>query len=425
MLGWYRAAPPAGRRAFWATFGGWGLEAADAQVFGLVLPTLMALWHLSEGQGGLLASVTLVCTALGGWLAGAASDRWGRVRVLQVTIAWYALATALVGFATGFGSLLALRCVQGFGFGGEWAAGAVLISEYVGVRYRGRVLGTVQGGWAVGWGVALVAYSLVFSLLPESWGWRVMFWLGVLPALLVVFLRRGIADPEVYLRNRRPTSLAGIFQPELLRRTLLGALLGLGSHGGYYALTTFLPTFLRKVRHLTVLGTTGYLAVFITASFLGYLASGWASDRFGRRANIIGFAVLCVVSLVPFLLLPLSNVGMLLATAPLGFFSAGIPGGLGSLFAELFPTAVRGGGQGFCYNLGRIVSAAFPAAVGYLAVKLGLAVSIAVFAGLAYTLAIIAASCLPETRTLGLPDAADDGPTAAQAPLPADGAANA
>lgn len=413
MIGWYRQAKPEGRRAFWATFGGWALEAADAQIFGLVLPTLMAVWHLSEGQGGLLASATLISTALGGWLGGLASDRWGRVRVLQITIAWYAVATGLVGFATGFESLLVLRCLQGFGFGGEWAAGAVLISEYATTRYRGRLLATVQSGWAVGWGAALVTYSLLFSFVPEEWAWRAMFWIGVLPALLVVLIRRGVSDPEIYLRNRQRTSVTAIFQPDLLRRTLFGALLGLGSHGGYYALTTFLPTFLRKTRHLTVLGTSGYLAVFITASFLGYLTSGWASDRFGRRINIIGFAALCLLSLVPFLLLPLNNTAMLLATAPLGFFSAGIPGGLGSLFAELFPTAVRGSGQGFCYNLGRIVSAAFPAAVGYLSVQLGLGVSIAIFAGLAYSLAIIAAACLPATSQIGLPD---DTPTPTHAP---------
>ena len=134
-----------------------------------MLPTLLALWRLSAGQGGLLASVTLICTALGGWWAGVASDRWGRVRVLQVTIAWYAVATALVGFANGFSSLLVLRCLQGIGFGGEWSAGAVLISEYVGARYRGRVLGAVQSGWAVGWGIALAGYALAFSLVPGAW----------------------------------------------------------------------------------------------------------------------------------------------------------------------------------------------------------------------------------------------------------------
>lgn len=407
MVDWYRGAPPDGRRAFWASFGGWTLEAADAQVFGLVLPMLLAVWRLSNGEGGLLASATLVCTGVGGWLAGVASDRWGRVRVLQVTIAWYAAATALLGFADGFGSLLALRCLQGFGFGGEWAAGAVLISEFVGTRHRGRVLGAVQSGWAVGWAGALGAYAVVTGFAPDTWAWRIMFWLGVLPALLVLGLRRGLGDPRGDDPRRRTASIGRIFQPGLVRVTLVGALLGLGAHGGYYALTTFLPTYLRRVRGLTTLGTGGYLAVFVAASFLGYLASGWLADRIGRRTNIVCFAVLCVLAVAGFLLVPLDNTAMLLAGAPLGFAAAGIPGGLGAWYAELFPTPVRGSGQGFCYNAGRVVSAVFPALVGLLSTRLGLGPSIAVFAGSAYALVVVAALLLPETRRSGLPELAD------------------
>ncbi|MEV7598402.1 MFS transporter [Kitasatospora sp. NPDC089797] len=398
MRAWYRSASPAGRRAFWTTIGGWTREGADAQIYGLVLPTLTALWHLTAGQGGSAASATLVSTALGGWLAGVASDRWDRVAVLRFTIAWYAVATALVGFATGFGSLLALRCLQGVGFGGEWAAGAVLISEYVTTRYRGRVLGAVQSGWAVGWAATLGGYAVLVAVLPQAWAWRAVFWLGVLPALLVLALRRGIADPTAAQRRREPASPSGIFRPGLLRVTVLGALLGLGSHGGYYALTTFLPTYLHTTRHLSVMSSGGHLAVFIAASFLGYLASGWLSDRIGRRRNVVVFAVCCLLTLLPYLLLPLGGAGTLVAGAPLGFFSAGIPGGLGALFAELYPARVRGTGQGFCYNLGRIVSAAFPALVGFLSGRLGLAASIALFAGLAYALAAVAAACLPEGR---------------------------
>ncbi|MFJ4184652.1 MFS transporter [Kitasatospora sp. NPDC089509] len=398
MREWYRETSPAGRRAFWTTFGGWALEGADAQIYGLVLPTLTSLWHLTGGQGGLASSATLISTALGGWLAGAASDRWDRVTVLRFTIAWYAVATALVGFADDFPSLLTLRCLQGLGFGGEWAAGTVLISEYVTSRHRGRVLGAVQSGWAVGWAFTLAAYSVLVAVLPEAWAWRAMFWLGVLPALLVLALRRGIPDPTAEQRRREPASPTAIFRPGLLRVTVLGALLGLGSHGGYYALTTFLPTYLHTTRHLSVMSSGGHLTVFIAGSFLGYLASGRLSDRIGRRRNVLVFAVGCLVTLLPYLLLPLGDLGTLVAGAPLGFFSAGIPGGLGALFAELYPTRVRGSGQGFCYNLGRVVSAAFPALVGHLSGRLGLAASIALFAGFAYALAAVAAACLPEGR---------------------------
>ncbi|MFE9322265.1 MFS transporter [Nocardia sp. NPDC052278] len=405
---WYRDTPPAGRRAFWAAFGGWALEAADAQIYGLVLPTLISLWGLSKGDAGLISSVTLISTAFGGWLAGAASDRWGRARVLRITIMWYAIATAAVGFANGFTSLLIFRSLQGIGFGGEWAAGAVLVSEFVRTRYRGRVLGTVQSGWAVGWGISLIVYSLLVVALPSPWVWRVQFWLGVLPALLVVAIRRGVTDAPVRAGHRGSGSPLALFRPNLLRATIFGALLGLGSHGGYYALTTFLPTFLRSNRGLTVLASNGYLAVLITASFFGYLTSGWLSDRIGRRRNIVFFALCCLLTLPPYLLIDLGPAATLIAGAPLGFFTAGIPGGLGALFAELYPTEVRGTGEGFCYNAGRLVSAAFPALVGYLSDRLGLALSIAVFAGLAYTLAAAAAYCLPETRERGLPDVPDE-----------------
>jgi MFS family permease len=244
-----------------------------------------------------------------------------------------------------------------------------------------------------------------------------MFWLGVLPALLVLLLRRGVTDPPLYATRRfADQGFARIFRPDLLRVTMFGALLGLGNHGGYYALTTFLPTFLRSQRHLTVLSTGGYLAVFITASFVGYVTSGWLADRIGRRANIVVFAVLCCVSLAGYLLLPLSNTEMLVAGIPLGLFSAGVPAGLGPLYAELFPTHARGSGQGFCYNLGRIVSAVFPALVGGLSAAMGLAASIAVFAGVAYLIAILAVAFLPETKDRGLPDAPEEPTTALVTP---------
>jgi len=401
MFVWYRDTDKPQRRAFWAAFGGWTLEAADAQLFGLVLPTLMTAWQLSTGAAGRLASITLICTAIGGWLAGWASDRYGRVRVLQWTILVYSTATVLIGFTTGYSQLMVLRSVQGFGFGGEWAAGAVLVSEYMGTRHRGRALGAVQSGWAVGWGLALAAYTFLFTALPEQWAWRSMFWLAALPAVLVIVIRRKVTDPPIYQQrvatSGNRVSLLRIFRTDLLRVTLLGGLLGLGSHGGYYALTTFLPTYLRTEHHLSVLKTSSYLAVFIAAAFFGYVVSGFLADRIGRRRNIVFFAVMCLVSVVVYLFVPITETQMFFLGIPLGFFSAGIPAGLGSLFAELYPTAMRGTGQSFCYNFGRIVAAAFPALVGYLSDRIGVGASIGLFAGTAYGIAVVAALLLPET----------------------------
>ncbi|EFL27933.1 major facilitator family transporter [Streptomyces himastatinicus ATCC 53653] len=401
MFAWYRDTDRPQRRAFWAAFGGWTLEAADAQLFGLVLPTLMTAWQLSTGAAGRLASITLICTAIGGWLAGWASDRYGRVRVLQWTVLVYSTATVLIGFTTGYSQLMVLRSVQGFGFGGEWAAGAVLVSEYMGTRHRGRALGAVQSGWAVGWGLALAAYTFLFTALPEQWAWRSMFWLAALPAVLVIVIRRKVTDPPIYQQrvatSGNRVSLLRIFRTDLLRVTLLGGFLGLGSHGGYYALTTFLPTYLRTEHHLSVLKTSSYLAVFIAAAFFGYVVSGFLADRIGRRRNIVFFAAMCLVSVVVYLFVPITETQMFFLGIPLGFFSAGIPAGLGSLFAELYPTAMRGTGQSFCYNFGRIVAAAFPALVGYLSDRIGVGASIGLFAGTAYGIAVVAALLLPET----------------------------
>lgn len=406
MFRWLTQGSPTERRTFWACFGGWSLDAMDGQMFSLVIPTLLATWHINKGDAGVLTAVSMVAAALGGWLTGYASDRFGRVKVLQATIIWYSLFTLLIGFTQNFHQLMVVRVLQGIGFGGEWAAGAVLMAEAIRNEHRGKALGAVQSGWAVGWGGAVVLYTLLFHLLPEENAWRVMFFIGILPAFLVIFIRRHVEEPEISRRTRQASadsstffhSLAQIFRRDLLRRTAFGALLGLGSHGGYYALMTFLPTYLKTERHLSVLNTGGYLAVIIVGSFLGYVISGWLSDTIGRRRNVLFFAICCVVTLSLYLLLPITDMQMLWMGFPLGFFASGIPAGLGSFFAELFPTSIRGAAQGFCYNAGRILSSVFPILVGYMAATMALGQSIALFAAAAYGLAIIAALALPETR---------------------------
>lgn len=404
MFRWFSQVGGTERRTFWACFGGWTLDAMDAQMFSLVIPTLLATWHISKADAGWLTAVTLVAGALGGWVAGYASDRFGRVRVLQATIIWYSIFTMAIGLTQNFEQLMIARVLQGIGFGGEWAAGAVLMAETIRNEHRGKAMGCVQSGWAVGWGAAVLLYTALFHMMPETDAWRVMFMLGVLPALLVIVIRRNVPEPDISVRTRKARGNAGsptfaaIFRPALLRRTLFGALLGLGSHGGYYALMTFLPTYLKTERHLSVLNTGGYLAVIIVGSFFGYVFSGWLSDTIGRRRNVLFFAVSCTITLCLYLLLPLSNGWMLVLGAPLGFFASGIPAGLGSFFAELFPTSVRGAAQGFCYNAGRILSSVFPVLVGTLAATVPLGQAIATFAAIAYGLAILAALLLPETR---------------------------
>jgi MFS family permease len=403
MLGWFRELSREERRTFWACAGGWGLDAFDVQIYSFVVPALVALWKISNTQAGLLATSALVISAFGGWIAGMLADRMGRVRLLQITILWYAFFTFLSGFTSDFGQLLVVRGLQGFGFGGEWAAGAVLMGEVIRAKYRGTAVGFVQSAWAWGWAAAAILATIVFQLLPQEIAWRAMFFLGILPAFLVFFIRRAVPEPPIFLRAREDEARGtrgalAIFSPPLLATTVRAALLAVGAQGGYYAITTWLPTFLRTQRHLTVLGTGGYLAVIIVGSWIGYITSAYLSDAIGRRANFILFAVSSFAIALIYTQLDLSNGLMLVLGFPLGFFASGIFSGFGAFFTELFPTELRATGQGFCYNFGRGIAAFFPALVGMLSARTSLGSAIGIFAATAYGLVVLVALFMPETR---------------------------
>lgn len=401
MFRWYREISPPERRTFWSCFGGWALDALDVQMFSLAIPALMAVFSLQNAEAGQVASVTLFTSAIGGWVAGALSDRYGRVRVLQGTIVWFSTFTFLGAFATSFPQLLVLKGLQGLGFGGEWAAGAVLMAETIRPEHRGRVMGTVQSAWAVGWGAAVVLSTTIGLLLPPETAWRVLFAVGLLPALFIVYIRRAVPEvrpPAPAVRGSPAAGLLAIFHPSVLRVTIVGGLVGVGAHGGYHALMTWLPTYLKKERGLSVLGTGGYLAVIIFAFWCGCLASAQLQDRIGRRRNIVFFAACCVGTVLAYVFLPLSNRAMLFLSFPLGFFAAGIPASLGALFNELYPGGMRGTGVGFCYNFGRIASAAFPWLVGHMSATMPLGQAIGIDAALAYALVVVAVLALPETK---------------------------
>jgi len=387
-----------------ATFGGWALDGMDVMIYSFVIPTLIGVWHLSTGQAGLLSTVALLISAVGGWLAGMLADRFGRTRILQLTILWFAVFTFLSGFTSSFWQLLVTRGLQGLGFGGEWAVGSVLVGEAIRARYRGRAVGTVQGGWAVGWGVTAICYAGLFSLLPAAIAWRAMFWIGILPALLVFYIRRRVPEPEVFQRTRarqaslgEDSSFLDIFRPALLRTTALTALLAVGAQGGYYAITTWLPTYLKSTRGLSVLSTGAYLLVVILGSFVGYIVSAWLADRWGRRMTLALFAVCSFLAVVSYTYLPISDSVMLVLGFPLGFFASGSFSPIGAFFTELFPTRLRGSGQGFSYNAGRGIGALFPALVGYLSATWSLGHAISAFAAAAYAVMVVGVLMLPET----------------------------
>ena len=404
-LGWISTLTFKERSAFGACVGGWALDAMDVQMYSFVIPTLIATWGITRAQAGVLGTAALLASAAGGWVAGWVADRYGRVRTLQFAIAWFAVFTFLSGVAQNYQQLFLVRALLGVGFGGEWAAGAVLLGEVMRPEHRGKALGVMQAGWAVGWGAAAVLYAVFFSIMPAAIAWRALFLIGILPALLVFFVRRYVQEPEVYLKSRAELAASGdkpsfleIFRPPLLRVTVLGGLMGTGAQGGYYAVTTWLPTFLRTERKLSVLDSTGYLAVSIAGAFFGYLSGGILADKIGRRMTFLVFAIGAGTVAVTYTSFSFGNGAMLLLGFPLGFFSSGVFSAMGPFFTEHFPTRVRGVGQGFTYNVGRATGALFPTLVGVLSAKMALGQAIGIFAGAAYATMAVAAFLLPETR---------------------------
>lgn len=398
--GFYRSMTKSERQTFWACFAGLALDGLDFMIYPLVIGTIISLWHVNAGMAGLAVTGTLLFSAIGGWLAGYLSDRIGRVRTLQITILWYSVTSLLCAFAQNFTQLMVFRALLGIGFGGEWTAGAVLMGEIIRAEYRGRAVGGVQAGWPVGWAAALLLQAALFSAMPAETAWRWMFAAGAVPALLVFFIRRSVPEPELAIRTRnaKRASLMEIFSPGILKTTVLASLLGMGAQGGYYAVTTWVPTFLRTERHLTVLGSTSYLALLILGSFFGYLFGAWLADRIGRRMMFLFFSLAAIAITLAYLRLPITNEVMWFLGFPLGFFATGYFAGIGAFFTELFPTRLRGSAQGFAYNFGRAFGALFPALVGFLSAKMPLGEAIAVFAIAAYVLLFVAAFLLPETR---------------------------
>jgi len=405
LLAFYRDMDLAERRTFWACAAGWALDGMDFMIYPLVIGTIITLWKVDAGMAGLAGTVTLLSSAIGGWLGGYLADRIGRVHTLQFTILWFSFFSLVCAIVQNFDQLLIARAILGLGFGGEWAAGAVLMGEAIRPQYRGRAVGSVQSGWAVGWGLAVLAQAILFSALPAETAWRWMFVVGALPALLVFYLRRYVAEPEIAAATRAKHAESGahpplweIFSGPVLKTTILASLMATGMQGGYYAVTFWVPRFLTTERKLSIVSSTGYLSALIIGSFIGYLVGAWLADRIGRRNLFLTFSVGAIAIVLLYTQLPLTDGLLWVLGFPLGFFASGYFSGMGAFLTELYPTRLRGSGQGFCYNFGRGIGALFPYLVGALSTTTTLANAIAIFAVAAYGVFFLAAFALPETR---------------------------
>ncbi|MBA8840568.1 MULTISPECIES: MFS transporter [unclassified Ochrobactrum] len=407
MFQWYRELNAPERKTFHACYVGWATDALDTQLFSFLIPTLVALWAITNSEAGWLGTSALISSSIGGWIAGIMCDRIGRVTVMKIAIAWFTVFTIASGFANSYEQLLVARILSGIGFGGEWAAGAVLMGEVIRPAYRGKAVGNVQSAYAVGYGFAALLSSVLFATMPPENAWRWMFWIGALPAFWVFWGLRGVEEPEVFLKTRKALADRGekispfvIFHPRYLKTTILCSLLALGIQGGGFSILIWLPTFLKSHYQISSVTVGYYVFVMTFGSFVGYIVAAYLCDLIGRRRNFFLFTVLNWIIIPIFLYTPPMGALSLVINFMLGFSLLGIYAALGPYFTELFPNTIRGNGQAFCYNFGRAAGAFGPAIVGMMATGsfLPLRDAMALCAMLAYIFVLVAVALLPETN---------------------------
>ena len=395
MLNWYKESDSNQKKTFWACYAGWALDSYDMQIFSFLLPVIMATWTLTQTEVGLIGTVALVVTALGGWIAGILADRYGRVKILMFTIIWFTFFGVLAGFAQNYEQLLVARTLQGLGFGGEWAVGAALMAEAVQAKHKNKAVGFVQSGMALGWAASVIVATVIISVLPPEWSWRVVFWTGVIPAFIVIFIRRNVKESKEFVndveKNTAMTERASfvtVFKKQYIRSTIFSSLLVVGLQAACYAILIWIPT-LMNVRGLSPSSKIVTILIMALGAFAGFMFTSYLADKIGRKKTLIGMAILSWIVTVVYMLIAMNEYITLALGFFVGFSSIGMFAALGPFLSDLFPTHVRTTGMGFAYNVGKSIGALSVVGVGYLAESVGLATSIGLFCLTAYALSTI------------------------------------
>lgn len=401
MFPWWTHAPSDARRALIAASLGWMLDAFDVMLYALVLSALMPDLGLDKSTAGLLGSVTLVASAAGGVVFGVVADRYGRTRALSASILIYSIFTAACGLAQDVWQLAVFRVLLGLGMGGEWASGAALVAETWPAEHRGKALGLMQSAWAIGYGAAAVVAALV---LP-AFGWRAVFFVGVLPALFTLWIRAHVREPDRWVQTKaagvKPLAALQRIRGPLLRITVAVTAMNACTMFAWWGFNLWVPAYLTLPLSggglgLTLVGSSALLVVMQVGMWFGYVTFGFASDRFGRRSTYVTYLLLAAALMTTYA--AVRDPVLLLALGPfVAFFGTGYFSGFGAVTAELYPTAIRATAQGLTYNAGRIVSAVAPFAVGTLAQSRGFGTAFTV-AACAFLLAAACWGFIPETR---------------------------
>jgi MFS family permease len=355
---------------------------------------------MGKATAGLLNSLTLLASAGGGLLFGFLADRMGRTRSLMLSILVYSAASGACGLSSTIAQLALFRLVLGLGMGGEWTAGAALIAEAWPAEHRGKALGLMQSAWAIG---EMLAAGVVALVLPR-FGWRAVFFVGVLPAFVVFWILRGVRESEIWLRQRAGGargSLRDLWRDDIRWNGILATTMNACAMFGYWGLFTWIPAYLSLPiaeggRGLDLTRTTLWLLIMGIGKWLGYSTFGFFADSAGRRRSYVAY-LLVAAGLVPLYGLASSPVWLLVLGPFVAFFGTGFFSGFSAIASELFPTGVRATAMGLSYNIGRGLSAAAPGVVGLLAARLGLGSAFLLQAA-AFLVAALLALALPETR---------------------------
>jgi MFS family permease len=382
---------------------GYMLDAMDVLLFVFAVNVLRDQFHLSASEAGLVSSFTLAFSALGGIGFGILSDRMGRAKSMLWSIVIFSVASAGTALSWNLASLLFWRALIGIGLGAEWSAGAVLVAETWPAEHRAKAVGIMQSGWALGY---LLAAGMTAAILPR-WGWRALFAAGIFPALFALSLRRKLHEPEIWTRNAAQprASMLGIFRGELLRRTVMASALATSVLFAYWGLFTWIPGFLSASRErggagLSIVRTSGFIVPMQLGAFAGYVAFGWLADKLGRRPAFVLYVVGAAI-VAPIYGATHDPQTLLLLGPAVGFFGTGFFSLFGAMLAELYPTSLRGAGQGFVYNIGRGLSSMAPWVVGFFADRYGIGASLALNSAF-FLLGAALIFTLPETRNAEL-----------------------
>ncbi len=401
---WIRQITPVQKRALLSASLGWMLDSMDIMLYAMVLAHLMRHFGMSTATAGLMGSLTLLASAVGGVLFGLIADRFGRVKALMGSILIYSIFTGACGLSQNIVQLAVFRILLGLGMGGEWATGAALVAETWPAEHRGKALGFMQSSWAIGYALAAGVTAVVLPRLS----WRGVFFVGVLPAFLTLWIRRRVEEPEIWKKSLESkkrgvdkTNLAEIFRRPFLKNTLVTSLMNAGTMFAWWGLFTWIPAYLglpadQGGMGLSVVKTSTWIIVMQTGMWFGYVSFGFICDRVGRKKTYI-FYLFAAAALVFLYSSVRDNTALLFLGPFLAFFGTGYFSGFGTITAEIFPTRIRASAQGFTYNIGRGLSALAPFTIGALAKTHGLALAFYLTAAF-FVFSGGVAFALPETR---------------------------